>query len=200
MESYMKQGKPFHLEQLPLYQNLLLVQELVGDHAEVIATVLGPGSLVMTLNGGVFLAVGNHLELAGGNAQGHHVVIGSTCTAFAKSKVVFLGAAFVAVAFDAHADGVVALHQLSLGLQDFLILGLNGVLIKCKQHATIGDLLNGSLHFRGNASVSIARFCRLLGATKTGSKSHHQRKNESETFHYKPPEQLLEMEISILSR
>ena len=154
--------------------------KLVSDYAEVVAAVLGPSGLVVALHSRIFLAVRNHLELAGSNAQGHEVIVSSLSTTFAEGEVVFLGAAFVAVAFDTDLDGVVLLHQVILGLQDVLVLGFDAELIKREEHAAVSDLLDSSLHFGGNAVavVSVAGFGSLfLGATKASSKSHNQSKN-----------------------
>ena len=77
---------------------------LVSDNAEVVAAVLGPGGFVVTLHGGVFLAVADHFKLVGVHAHHDQVLIRSAGAALAKGEVVFLGAAIVAVAFDANAE------------------------------------------------------------------------------------------------
>ena len=136
-----------------------------------------------TLHHGLFLAVADHFQLAGVHAQANHVVISGAGAAFAQGQVVFLGTAFVAVTFDAHADAGVLLHQFSLGGQHVFVLGLNVELVESKQHATVSDLLDGSTHFGAHVIDIAGGVLGLLGAAETGGEGHNQSKDKSVAFH-----------------
>ena len=60
----------------------------MGNHAEVVAAVLGPHGFAGALNGRIFLAVADHFKLAGVHAQGDQVFIGGAGAAFAEGQVV----------------------------------------------------------------------------------------------------------------
>src|SRR5579863_5447111 len=76
-----------------------------GQDHEIIAAVLCPGGFTGTGGDGFVLAESFDVEAAGIDSLAGQIFTGGEGAAFAKRTVVFLGAALVAVAFDA--DGVI---------------------------------------------------------------------------------------------
>ena len=78
---------------------------------EMAAAVLLPAGFVGLHAEGLFLAEADGAEISGRNAEVDKVLLDGVGAAIAKSKVVFGGAAFVAVAFDGDVGEWVALEE-----------------------------------------------------------------------------------------
>src|SRR5216683_427902 len=102
------------------------------------ATVLLPARLVALGAEGLLLAEAGGIEAIGGDAQGHEILLDGVGAANAEAKVVFGGAALVAVAFDGCFDGRV-------GFQEVRGLGESGAGIRANVSLIVVEV--GVLHF-----------------------------------------------------
>src|SRR5216683_608718 len=102
------------------------------------ATVLLPARLVALGAEGLLLAEAGGIEAIGGDAQGHEILLDGVGAANAEAKVVFGGAALVAVAFDGCFDGRV-------GFQEVRGLGESGAGVRANVSLIVVEV--GVLHF-----------------------------------------------------
>src|SRR5260370_207141 len=75
------------------------------------AAVLLPASLVVLRTEGLLLAEADGADAVRRDAERNDVLLDGVGAAIAEAQVVFGGAALVAVAFDGHCDGGVALQE-----------------------------------------------------------------------------------------
>jgi len=75
----------------------------LGHQDELVATVLFPGRLVVTGIGRAGSAVSDGFDALGIDAQVGQILARSQRAPLAQGKIVFLGSAFVAVAFNSQA-------------------------------------------------------------------------------------------------
>src|SRR5258707_8785153 len=102
------------------------------------ATVLLPARLVALGAEGLLLAEAGGIEAIGSNAQRHDILLDGVGAANAEAKVVFGGAALVAVAFDGCFDGRV-------GFQEVRGLGESGAGVRTDIGLVVVEV--GVLHF-----------------------------------------------------
>src|SRR6266478_4932360 len=102
------------------------------------ATVLLPARLVALGAEGLLLAEAGGIEAIGSNAQRHDILLDGVGAANAEAKVVFGGAARVAVAFDGCFDGRV-------GFQEVRGLGESGAGVRTDIGLVVVEV--GVLHF-----------------------------------------------------
>src|SRR5258708_39822597 len=75
------------------------------------AAVLLPAGLVMLHAHGLFLAEADGADAVGGNAERNEVLLDGAGAAVTETKIVFGGAALVAVALDVHFDGRMSFEE-----------------------------------------------------------------------------------------
>lgn len=131
----------------------------------------------------------DHFHLVGVHAEHDEVFVSGASTTFAEGEVVFLGATGVAVAFDAHADAGIGLHELSLLAEHVAGFGLDVGLVKVEVHDAVGDRLSGAFDSGVSSAVVVGggggshvSASLLFRATKASTHSHNESHNESQTF------------------
>src|SRR5215813_1806590 len=116
-----------------------LLRTLFPSVNHVVATVLRPGTFVVTGVPRFFLAEAHRLDLRIGCAiELHHPldVVGATLT---ECDVVLAAAAFVAVALDGHLRCLVAQQVFCVRFDQRLVLVLDVVLVEVEVHAALGQ-------------------------------------------------------------
>jgi len=84
-------------------------------HHEIIAAILFPRAFVVAIGKWLVFAVAQSIHATRFNPKADEFLAAGQRAAFAERAIVFLRAAFVAIAFDANRDFGVALHVFSHG-------------------------------------------------------------------------------------
>src|SRR6266542_6860987 len=112
---------------------------LLAGVDDVVASILGPGRLVVTRVLRFLLAEAHGLDLRVGRAVEQHHALDGVSAALAERDVVFPAAALVGVALDRHARRAGGLQILRVRLDQRLVFVLDRVAVIVEVHAALGE-------------------------------------------------------------